>query len=120
MTRGRRPVQAVKKAVTIAGRRGIVIMTAGTSPFDFLILGSRDPAGVKIVRTRRHLRKLCEVMKNYGDTIDKMRRFSLAVTGQHELWVLSPWDTWQYYIIGSEKITEISGEGVPVAGHLTV
>jgi hypothetical protein len=118
MTRGRRPVQAVEKAVKIAGRRGIVIMTAGTSPFDFLILGSRDPAGVKVVRTRRHIRKLCEVMENYGDAIDKMRRLPPAVAGQHELWVLSPWDTWQYYIIDGEKITEVSGEGVPMAGQL--
>jgi hypothetical protein len=47
-----------------------------------------------------------------------MRRFPPAVTGQHELWVLSPWDTWQYYIIDGEKITEVSGEGVPMAGKL--
>ena len=48
--------------------------------------------------------------------ITELRKVPLTAVVSRELWVLLPWDMWQYFLIGDDRIMEIHNDNWKVTG----
>lgn len=48
--------------------------------------------------------------------IAELRKVPLTAVVSRELWVLLPWDTWQFFLIGDDRIMEIHNDNGKVTG----
>jgi hypothetical protein len=51
---------------------------------------------------------------DYRTEILYLRRVPLTGVIARELWILSPWGTWQYFRILDDRVIEIRSNGMPV------
>jgi hypothetical protein len=116
MTQGRLPAVAIKKAITIAAGRGIVLERDlfERSCLGFILICPGCTTFVKIRRTRCRLACTEDCAAHYRRDILYLRQIPLTAVVTRELWLFSPWGTWQYFRILDDRIIEIRNTGGPV------
>jgi hypothetical protein len=116
MTRGPLPKKAINKAQDIAVGRGKVLGAEEMkeSHFDFTIFGSFCTVYVRVKRIRSHIVSPQEIAGMFDEDVHMIRRVPLTPVVAREIWTLSPWDCWQYFLVLDDRIIEIHRDGTPV------
>lgn len=116
MTRGPQPLLAIRKARAIAGERGEIGDNEMliTSHYNFIIFGNGCTIFVRIRRVHSHICTPQEIMVLFRNDILQLRILPKTPVTSREFWVLSPWETWQYFRVDDTGLSEILRNGKPV------
>jgi len=116
MTRGPLPKKAINKAQENAMRRGRVLSVdeMKESHYDFTIYGSCCTVYVRIKRIRTHVATPEDIGKDFDEDVRMIRRIPMTPVVAREIWALTPWGCWQYFLIPDDRIVEIHRDGTPV------
>ena len=116
MTRGPLPQKAISKAQDIAIKRGNIMSAEEVkeSHHDFTIFGPRCTVYVRVKRIRTHVTNPQEIVELFNEDVHMIRRVPLTPVIAREIWTLSPWDCWQYFLVLDDRIIEIHRDGTPV------
>jgi hypothetical protein len=114
MTRGRRPINALKEAVEIAGRRGSVEQVSGkrSCAFDFIIIEPDRIVFVKVKRSQTSFTYPLEILHQYQREVASLHRVSLTSVTAREFWVRSPHQAWQFFLVRHDSVLEIRADGM--------
>jgi hypothetical protein len=90
---------AIHGAQEIAPQRGVVLDKAGmlASHYDFIIFEERCTVFVRVKRIRAYICHPQEIALLFNEAILQLRRLPKTAVVSREIWVLSPWKTWQYF-----------------------
>jgi hypothetical protein len=115
MTRGPLPKKAIAAAQDTGAGRGIVLDAAAMkeSHHDFTIFGTSCTVFVRVRRIRTHVIDPQEIAGMCGEDVLQIRRVPLTPVIAREIWTLSPWNCWQYFLILDDRIIEIRRDGTP-------
>ena len=118
MTRGPLPKKAITKAREIALDRGILLDTGdlADSHYEFSLFCPGSTVYVHIRRIRRHVATPQDIEQEYGEDVGRIRRVPETPVASREIWVLSPWGTWQFFRVHNDCLVEIRRDGAPAAG----
>jgi hypothetical protein len=116
MTPGPEPREAIRQAIKNAATRGKVIHRdlLKEARFQFIIFCACLTIFVRVRRTRSHLMSPEDCAAEYRMDILRLRRVPLTVVVARDLWLLSPWGTWQYFRILDDRVIEIRADGTPL------
>ena len=116
MTRGPLPAEAIRKAITTAAGRGIVLERElfQKSRLGFILFCLGLTVFVAVRRTRYRLSSPEDCAAEYRMDILHLRRVPLTGVVARELWLLSPWGTWQYFRVLDDRVIEIRSNGMPM------
>ena len=116
MTRGPRPLMAIRGAQEIACRRGVVLdnPVMKGSHYDFILFTTGCTVFVRVKRIRTHISNPEEIAMMFREEVLQIRRIPKTAVISREIWVLSPWRMWQYFQILDDRIVEIRSDGEPV------
>ena len=116
MTRGPLPAEAIRKAITTAAGRGIVLERElfQKSRLGFILFCLGLTVFVAVRRTRYRLSGPEDCAAEYRLDILHLRRIPLTGVVARELWLLSPWGTWQYFRVLDDRVIEIRSNGMPM------
>ena len=120
MTRGRRPMEAVKEAVLIAGKRGIV-QQYGFCPgmicnFSIIIAGM-----LVQVRIKRFRRLQCTIPWLEREAADEIAGLRIIVSSHdisRELWICSPTGAYRFFRVLDTSLVELGRDGLPLPAVL--
>jgi len=118
MTRGRQPLIALKEAHEIAMKRGQVLTISGErcDHFNLIIFTDCRTTFVKVKRTLSHISDPMEILHDYNREIKHLARIPLTAVAAREFWVRSPRGSWQFFLIGKDRIAEIQADGTIIPG----
>ena len=118
MTRGRKPLIALREAEEIGIQRGRVLPTPGRREdyFDLVLVEERLTVFVRVKRSVSHISDTREILAMYRREIIRLRRIPLAAVLSRELWVRSPRGSWQFFRVLADRITELQRDGRIVEG----
>ena len=116
MTRGPQPLMAIAAAREIAGRRGVVLDKPALqrSRYDFVLFIDGCTVFVRVKRIRTHISNPQEIERMFCEEIQQLRTVPKTPVVSREIWVVSPWKTWQYFQISDDRIVEVWCDGQPV------
>jgi len=116
MTRGPLPAEAIRQAMRVAKERGTVLERdfVTRARVAFILFRAGFTIFVKVRRTRHRLIDPEECASEFRTDILQLRRIPLTGVTGRELWLLSPWGTWQYFQVHDDRLVEIRGTGAPV------
>lgn len=119
MTRGPLPAVAIRKAITASAGRGIVIERDlfERSRLGFILICPGLTGFVQVRRTRCHLISPEDCAAEYRRDILYLRRIPLTGVLARELWILTPWGSWQYFRVLDDRVIEIRNDGIPLVEH---
>ena len=116
MTRGPPPLVAIKEATKNALSRGQVMDRDlfKESRTDFVVFSDSLTIFVRIRRTPMHI--LCpeDCTAKFRPDVHFLRRIPLTSVTARELWLLTPWKTWEYFRVLDDRLVEIRADGVPI------
>lgn len=114
MTRGRRPINALKEAIEIAGRRGSVEQVSGkrSSAIDFIIIEQDRTVFVKVKRSQTSFTYALEILHQYQREVASLHRVALTLATARELWIRAPDGTWQFFLVRHDSVLEIRADGI--------
>jgi hypothetical protein len=114
MTRGRRPINALKEAVEIAGRRGSVEQVSGkrSRSFDFIIIEADRIVFVKVKRSQTSFTYPLDILHQYQREVASLHRIALTPVTAREFWVRSPNRKWQFFLVRHDSVLEIRADGM--------
>jgi hypothetical protein len=110
------PAKAIREAIKNAAGRGTVMDRdlLRESRVEFILFSAVLTIFVRVRRTRSHITSPEDCAAEYRTDILRLRRVPLTGVIARELWLLSPWGTWQYFRVLDDKVIEIRGDGMPV------
>ena len=116
MTRGPQPLMAIRGAQEIACRRGAVLEkpVLQRSHYDFILFTASCTVFVRIKRIRTHVSNPLDIAMMFREDVQQIRRIPKTAVISREIWVLSPWKTWQFFQILDDRIVEVRCDGQPV------
>ena len=116
MTRGPQPLMAIRGAQEIAYRRGALLEkpVLQRSHYDFILFTAGCTVFVRVKRIRTHVSNPLDIAMMFREDIQQIRRIPKTAVISREIWVLSPWKTWQYFQILDDRIVEVRCDGQPV------
>jgi hypothetical protein len=116
MTRGPQPLMAIAAAQEIADRRGTVLDTPALqrSHHNFILFITGCTVFVKVKRIRTHISNPHEIERMFTEEIQQLRTVPDTPVVSREIWVVSPWKTWQYFQVSDDRIVEVRCDGKPV------
>ncbi|MCK9592571.1 MAG: hypothetical protein M0Q91_11245 [Methanoregula sp.] len=122
MTRGPQPLIAIRGAQEIACRRGVVLDTTviQRSHYDFVLFIAGCTVFVRIKRIRTHISNPQEIARMFTEEIQQLRTVPNTPVVSREIWVVSPWKSWQYFQISDDRIVEVRCNGQPVLHEVKV
>ena len=116
MTRGPPPLVAIRQATKNAVSRGQVMDRdlLKESRTDFVLFSDLLTVFVRIRRTPMHI--LCpeDCAAKYKADVHFLRRIPLTSVTGRELWLLTPWKTWEYFRVLDDRLVEIRADGMPI------
>jgi hypothetical protein len=112
MTRGPPPLKAIAKAKKIAALQGEVMNnpTLARWRYGLVIFREDRTAFVRIKRIRAHVIDPAEIHLLFRTDVLQLRMLPKTPVTSREIWTLSPWNAWQFFIIGNNEITEVQYE----------
>jgi len=118
MTRGRRPVLALKEAYDTATKRGQVmeIYSDRSDHFHFILFTGSLTTFIKIKRTRAKTSDTAGILHDYQREIRHLSRVPLTPVSSREFWVRSPKGSWQFFRVENNLVTEIQPDGSGLPG----
>ena len=116
MTRGPQPLIAIRGAQEIACRRGVVLdkTVIQRSHYDFVLFTTACTVFVRVKRIRTHISNPQEIAMMFWEEVLQIRRIPKTAVVSREIWVLSPWNMWQYFQILDDRIVEVRCDGQAV------
>jgi hypothetical protein len=107
---------AIAGAQEIACRRGVVLdkTVIHRSPYDFILFIAGCTVFVRVKRIRTHISNPLEMERMFKEEIQQLRTVPKTPVVSREIWVVSPWKTWQYFQIFDDRIVEVRCDGQPV------
>jgi len=113
MTRGPQPLMAIAAAQEIACRRGVVLdkIALQRSRYDFVLCIVDCTVFVRVKRIRTHISNPQEIERMFKEEIQQLRTVPKTSVVSREIWVVSPWKTWQYFRVLDDRIVEIRCDG---------
>jgi hypothetical protein len=104
---------AIRGAQEIASRRGVVLdkIIMQRSHYDFILFTASCTVFVRVKRIRTHISNPQEIAMMFWEEILQIRKIPKTAVISREIWVLSPWKTWQYFQILDDRIVEIRCDG---------
>jgi len=113
MTRGPQPLMAIRGAQEIACRRGVVLdkPVLQRSHYDLILFTAGCTVFIRVKRIRTHISNPQEIARTFSEEILQLRRIPNTAVVSREIWVLSPWKTWQYFQILDDRIVEVRCDG---------
>jgi hypothetical protein len=117
MTRGPKPKKAIREAQQAAADRGVVMDATGItgSITDFLVFPPTFVVFVRVKRIRTHITDPQEIEEEFRQEVLQLRQLPLTIVVSREIWVLTPWNKWQYFRILDDRLVEIRCNGSPVS-----
>jgi hypothetical protein len=118
MTRGRRPLIALKEAYGIAMKRGQVIPVSEgrCDHFHFILFSENRVTFIKVKRTLTGISDPKEILQNYEREIRHLARVPLNTVDAREFWVRSPRRTFHFFLIDKDRILELQADGSVMTG----
>ena len=118
MTRGRKPLIALREAEVIGAQRGTMLLTPGRREdyFDLIVFENYISVFVRVKRSITHLGDPLQILAMYRREIIRIRSVPLTAVVARELWVRSPRGRWQFFRIPVDSIVEIRQDGTPIPG----
>jgi hypothetical protein len=118
MTRGRQPLIALKEAQDFAMKRGQVLMISGerSDHFNLIIFTGSRVTFVKVKRTLSHISDPRDILHDYRREIRHLARIPQNAVAAREFWVRSPRGSWQFFLIGNDRVVEIQADGTIIPG----
>lgn len=115
MTRGPPPLKAIAKAKAIATLQGPVMNNPALarSRYGFVIFRKDRTTFVRIKRIRAHVCDPKEIFLLFRTDVIQLRMMPKTPVSSREIWTLSPWNAWQFFVIENDRITEIRYEVPP-------
>ena len=109
MTRGRHPRKACREACRSAAQRGQVLDAAGSAGrvYDFILFSGQQVVFVRVKRCHSRIGTKEDTRVLFSSESAGLRTVPLTAVVSREIWVLLPWGTWQYFLIGDDHIREI-------------
>jgi hypothetical protein len=116
MTRGPQPLMAIAAAQEIAGQRGTVLDNPALqrSHYNFVLFITGCTVFVRVKRIRTHISNPQEIERMFREEIQMLRTVPDTPVVSREIWVVSPWKTWQYFQVSDGRIVEVRCDGQPV------
>ena len=116
MTRGPAPLVAIRQAMKHALSRGQVMDRDlfKESRTDFVVFSGSLTIFVRIRRTPMHI--LCpeDCAAKFTADIHFLRRIPLTSVTVRELWLLTPWKTWEFFRVLDDRLIEVRADGAPI------
>jgi len=118
MTRGRRPLLALKEAYDTATKRGQVmeIYSNRCDHFHFILFTGGLTTFIKIKRTRAKTSDTAGILHDYQREIRHLSRVPQTPVSAREFWVRSPKGSWQFFRVEKDLVTEIQPDGSVPSG----
>jgi hypothetical protein len=115
MTRGPLPAVAIRQAIKNAAARGLVMDRDlhRESRVEFILFCARITVFVRVRRTPLHILSPDDCAAKFKVDLFWLRRVPLTSVIARELWLLSPWGTWQYFRVLDDRVIEIRADGIP-------
>jgi hypothetical protein len=107
---------AIAMAQEIACRRGAVLDNPALqrSRHNFILFITGCTVFVRVRRIRTHISNPQEIARMFTEEIQQLRTVPDTPVVSHEIWVVSPWKTWQYFQVSDDRIVEVRCDGEPV------
>ncbi len=121
MSRGRASEQAFAAAVAVARARGQVVFVRAwpTSACDFLLLTPYGIVAVCVRRTRRIRAEPEEIVRDYRETLNRIRANGHCAGISTEFWLWCPYGTMRFFLLEGFTLVEISIFGLPLVPSVT-
>lgn len=115
MTRGPPPLKAIGKGKKIAALQGEVMNNTAIARarYGFVLFRNDRTVFVRIKRVRAHVSDPAEILLLFRLDVFQLRTLPKTPVTSREIWTLSPWNTWQFFVIGDDRITEVRYEVPP-------
>lgn len=109
MTRGPPPLKAIAKAQAVAALQGPVMSNPALarSHYGFVIFRNDRTIFVRIKRIRAHVCDPAEILLLFRTDVLQLRMLPKTPVTSREIWTLSPWNVWQFFVIENDRITEV-------------
>jgi len=116
MTRGPQPLMAIAGAQEIAKQRGVVLDKTAIqqSQYNFALFTTGCTIFVRVRRIRTHISNPQEIARIFSEEVQQLRMVPETPVVSREIWVVSPWKTWQYFQVLDDRIVEVRCNGLPV------
>lgn len=116
MPRGPPPKEAIREAIKTAALRGATMDRdlLRESRLVFILFAPLLTIFVQVRRSRCHLMSAEDCAREYRTDILHFRRIPLTDVITRELWLLTPWGTWQYFRVLNDRVIEIRADGTPM------
>ena len=116
MTRGRKPIRALKEANLIAEKRGIVqhYLQEPGSICDFTIMNPGIITDVRIKCVRRICCTVEEMGRELNAEIAALRFIASSKEISRELWLCSPRYAWRFFRVLDQSLIELGRDGMPL------
>ncbi len=112
MTRGRRPVQALQRAASMAENRGEVGEFSRCCRLCSFVIYSAGLVSHVRVKRMRHLRcTLGQLEREAGDELAALRMIASSPGISRELWICSPLQTFRFFRITDNGLVELDRDG---------
>jgi hypothetical protein len=113
---------AIRGAQEIASRRGVVLDKTAIqrSHYNFVLFTVSCTVFVRVKRIRTHISNPQEIARMFTEEIKQLRMIPKTPVVSMEIWLVSPWKTWQYFQVSDELIVEIRCDGQPVLQEVMV
>jgi hypothetical protein len=118
MSRGPKPIRALRFAMPAAWQRGRVQM-AEYGPeilYDFTIVSGVPVAFIRVKFAARILLSLAEVAADFKEAIEGLKTITHDAAISRELWLCSKHGTLRFFRIIADGIVELGRDGKSLAG----
>jgi len=115
MTRGPPPLKAIGKGKKIAALQGEVMNNTvlARARYGFVVFRNNRTVFVRIKRVRAHVTDPAEILLLFRTDVLQLRSLPKTSVTSREIWTLSPWNTWQFFVIENDRIAEVRYEVPP-------
>jgi len=113
MSRGPRPLTALKEALGIAQKRGLV-QANGENPeslYDFAIVSAGPVVFVRVKYAPRVIVPDADIADNYRDDLARLGMLPHDKAVSRELWLRSRHGTWRFFRLTAGGLAELSRDG---------
>jgi hypothetical protein len=107
---------AIARAQEIAKQRGAVLDKTAIqqSHYNFILFTVSCTVFVRVRRIRTHIINPQEIARMFTEEVQQLRTVPETPVVFREIWVVSPWKTWQYFRVSDDRIVEVRCDGLPV------